>query len=450
MTPRSLRMQLLGATLLVVLLCSVITIAVAGLLTRRTADRAVLQDVSQQADLIAGRERVALLPLGHLDTLRTFLARQNERAVVAPLDRPSPYLPGDSATRLRVGQQVDGTLTADGRSWFFAARNVTGKGFVLLRPRVVGTAAWKPYLEGLLIASAVAGLIAAGVSFLLARRIARPLRRLAEATRRVAAGQSVDVPPEGATELASLAESFNEMAAQLEHARDAERAFLLSVSHELKTPLTAIRGYAEGLHEGVLPPGDAAATIVGESRRLERLVGDLLDLARMNKAEFSVRREPIDLAEIGPEAVRRYEGQARDFDVTLELVAPEEAPAIGDADRVLQIVSNLVENALRLAPSGGTVRIVAAPGELRVEDTGPGLKAEELERAFERFYLYSRYGRQRPVGTGLGLAIVKELAEGMGGSVAASSEPGALTVFTVRLPLPTPGREPADATLTPA
>jgi signal transduction histidine kinase len=189
----------------------------------------------------------------------------------------------------------------------------------------------------------------------------------------------------------------------------------------------------------VLPPEEAAATIVGESRRLERLVGDLLDLARMNKAEFSVRREPIDLSEIGREAVRRYEGPARDFDVTVELVAQAEAPAIGDADRVLQIVSNLVENALRLAPEGGRVRIVTGPGELRVEDTGPGLKAEELERAFERFYLYSRYGRERPVGTGLGLAIVKELAVGMGGSVEASSEPGQLTVFTVRLPLPAGG-----------
>jgi len=135
--------------------------------------------------------------------------------------------------------------------------------------------------------------------------------------------------------------------------------------------------------------------------------------------------------------------------VTLELIASADARAIGDADRVLQIVSNLVENALRLAPAGGSVRIVTAPpGELRVEDTGPGLKAEELERAFERFYLYSRYGRERPVGTGLGLAIVKELAEGMGGSVGASSEPGQLTVFTVRLPLAAAGGpEHTDATL---
>jgi two-component system sensor histidine kinase BaeS len=243
---------------------------------------------------------------------------------------------------------------------------------------------------------------------------------------------------EGPRELASLAESFNDVAVQLARAREAERAFLLSVSHELKTPLTAIRGYAEGLGEGALPSDEAAAVIVAESRRLERLLGDLLDLARMRKAEFSVRREPIDLVELAREAVRRYEAQARDFGVALAAAGATEAPALGDADRALQVVSNLVENALRLTPAGGSVRIVAAPGELRVEDTGPGLRAEELEHAFERFYLYSRYGRERRVGTGLGLAIVKELAEGMGGSVRATSTPGELTVFTLRLPLPAP------------
>ena len=169
----------------------------------------------------------------------------------------------------------------------------------------------------------------------------------------------------------------------------------------------------------MLPAGEAAATIAKESQRLERLVGDLLDLARMRKAEFSVRREPVDLAAVAAETVRRYETQARAFGVTLEAEADGEAPALADTDRTLQVVSNLVENALRLAPADGLVRIVAAPGEIRVEDSGPGLGPEELEHAFERFFLYSRYGRERAVGTGLGLAIVKELAEGMGGSVAA-------------------------------
>jgi signal transduction histidine kinase len=154
----------------------------------------------------------------------------------------------------------------------------------------------------------------------------------------------------------------------------------------------------------------------------------------MNKAEFSIRSELIDLGDAAREAHRRYDQQARAFDVRLEVDAGEVAPAQGDSDRVLQIVSNLVENALRLTPAGGVVRIVAAPRRLVVEDTGPGLRDDELPRAFERFFLHSRYGNERPVGTGLGLAIVKQLAEGMGGSVAVESEPGRLTRFVVALP----------------
>jgi two-component system sensor histidine kinase BaeS len=230
-----------------------------------------------------------------------------------------------------------------------------------------------------------------------------------------------------------LARAFNDLAHQLARAREAERSFLLSVSHELKTPLTAIRGYAEAVQDGALDPGDAAATISQEAARLERLVRDLLDLARMNRTDFSVHNSEIDLAEVADDAVRRYEQQAAAFGVTLEAVADGPAPAVADADRVLQVVSNLVENALRI---GGDVRVVAEPGVLRVEDNGPGLQPGERERAFERFYLHERYGRERPVGTGLGLAIVKELTEAMGGTVDVASEPGRLTTFTVRLQVP--------------
>ena len=177
-----------------------------------------------------------------------------------------------------------------------------------------------------------------------------------------------------------------------------------------------------------------AKTIESEATRLERLVGDLLDLARMNKSEFSVHREPFDLGTIARDAVQRYEAQARSFNVTLEAFVPGPAPATGDADRTLQIASNLVENALRLTPAGGVVRVLVEPGQLTVEDTGPGLAPEDIARAFERFYLHSRYGDERPVGTGLGLAIVKELVEGMGGSVEVESEAGHGTRFTVHLP----------------
>ena len=431
----TLRARLFAAIALVALLSLALALILGALLTRRAVERNTLRDVSAQFDLLVEREREALVPFARLRSLQEFLDRQDERVVQVPLDGSSSLLPPERAQQLRRGVQLDGTLEDDGTRYLYAARLVNGKGFILLRPASSTTSAWRPHIEGLVAAAAVTAGLAALIAFLLARAIARPVRRVAEATRGLASSTGTPslLPVEGPRELALLAESFNEVAVALAKAREAEQAFLLSVSHELKTPLTAIRGYAEGLGEGALPADEAAATIVSESRRLERLVGDLLDLARMRKAEFSVRREPIDLSAIAQEALRRYEAQAREFGVSLEAEGAA-APALGDSDRTLQIVSNLVENALRLTPAGGSVRIVTAPGSIRVEDTGPGLAPEELGQAFERFYLHSRYGRERPVGTGLGLAIVKELAEGMDGSVAAESVPGELTVFTVRLP----------------
>ena len=139
------------------------------------------------------------------------------------------------------------------------------------------------------------------------------------------------------------------------------------------------------------------------------------------------------------EAVRRYRGRAEQYGVSLQAVAPHPAPATGDPDRVLQVVSNLVENALRSTPPEGSVTVTARPGQISVLDTGPGLSPEDMPRAFVRFFLYRRYGEERTVGTGLGLAIVKELTEAMGGSVDVRSAPGEGAEFVVGLPASDPG-----------
>jgi two-component system sensor histidine kinase BaeS len=440
MAPRlgSLRTRLFVAIALIVVLSVGVTLAVGALLTRRAVERATLDDVAHQADLLAERERAALLPLAHIGSLTPFLAKQDERVVTPSLAGPSQYLDANRTEQVRAGRPVQGTVHVGGTSYFYAARRVGDHAFVLLRPKRVGASDWMPYLEGLLIAGLVGAVLAALASFWMARVISRPVRRVAEASRDLAAGGSPEpVPLEGATELALLASSFNDMAAQLARAREAERSFLLSVSHELKTPLTSIRGYAEALVDGAVPVEDAAETIGREAGRLERLVQDLLDLARMNRSEFAVHVGAIDLADAAREAVLRHEPRARALGLTLEAVAPDQAPALGDADRILQVASNLVENALRLTPAGGAVRVVAAPGSLAVEDTGPGLRPDELPRAFERFFLYSRYGKERPVGTGLGLAIVKQLTEAMGGAVEVESD-AELTRFIVRLRVPSP------------
>ena len=275
-------------------------------------------------------------------------------------------------------------------------------------------------------------------AWLLTRGVVRPVRRLAEASGRLAEGEAgVTVTPEGPRELRELAVSFNDMNAKLAKAQETEQAFLLSVSHELKTPLTSIRGYAEGIGDGTVKPDDGADVIGAESRRLERLVGDLLESGRMRKAAFTVRGEAVDLAAVAEDVVRRYEATARDAGLTLLVNTEAGGGAVADHDRVLQVVSNLVENAIRCTPAPGMVTITTQPGAVTVADTGRGLTSDDLPRAFERFYLYSRYGNDRPVGTGLGLAIVKELSEAMGGTVSVSSAVGVGTAFTVTLPAAT-------------
>ena len=332
-----------------------------------------------------------------------------------------------------VDASSDGTTTYDGKKYLYSYRTLPSRGALLLRSQSI-SAAWHPFLSDLLLAGLAGAGLAALLSLFLARQIVRPIRRVADATQSLAAeGRADPVSVDGPAELSALATAFNAMAEQLAASRDAERAFLLSVSHELKTPLTAIRGYAEGLAEGAFTADDASRTILVEARRLERLVYDLLDLARMNRREFSVGRQPVDLGEVAREAVARHDASARAFGVALAADA-RETWVDADPDRVLQAVSNLIENALRETPPGGAVTVRTANSSLTVSDTGPGLRPDDLERAFDRFYLYDKYGRERPVGSGLGLAIVKQLAVAMGGEVSVESAPGEGATFILALP----------------
>jgi len=441
-----LRKLLFLATVLIVIASIGIAFGVGAVLTRSAVENANLDGLARQAQLIKNQQEAGLCAFCRLKDVRAFLAEQHELIRVVDLDRNTPYLTDSQRLELASKPLVTGTVEVEGKRYLVAAGTIKGGrrpglGFVLLRPSSLKTAGWGPYLRALLIAGAIGAGLAALGSLIIARWISRPVRRVAEASRSLAEGLSPEpVPLEGSAELATLASTFNAMAEQLQRAREAERNFLLSVSHELKTPLAAIRGYAEGLEEGVFGAEEAAATIREEARRLERLVRDLLDLARMNRREFVVHREPVDLAEIAREVVRRYEADARAAAVELDADAAGPAPALADPDRALQIVSNLVENALRSTPAGGSVRVGASPGLLVVEDTGVGLSADDLPHAFERFYLHDRNpdGRSR-IGSGLGLAIVKELTERMDGTVSVESELGRGTTFRVRLPTGGPG-----------
>jgi two-component system, OmpR family, sensor kinase len=416
---KSLRGRLFAATLAALAITLALTLAIGAVLTRRQVDRSQAATLARIADDRAADRRQHVSYRRGNQQLGSVLVMVQERSAFAGLV-PDVDRSSDGETKYKSKEQL------------YSYRTIPQRGLLVLRPASVKSAAWRPFLADLLLAALAGAGIAAALSFLLARSIVRPLQRVADATRALAADERHEpLEPEGTTELASLAEAFNQMAEQLAASREAERAFLLSVSHELKTPLTAIRGYAEGLGEGAFDSGEAARVIATESGRLERLVRDLLDLARMNRAEFSVRSEAVDLAEIAREAARRHEPTARGLGVELRAVAGE-AWVTGDADRILQIASNLVENALRETPAGGSVTVEAAGSRLIVADTGPGIPGEDLPHAFERFYLYDKIGRDRLIGSGLGLAIVRQLATAMGGTVAVESSAGG-TTFTVAL-----------------
>ncbi len=391
-------------------------------LVRRSIEHAALNGLRRQVALLANEDlRPSPGPLGR------FLTTQDERLSVLPRRQARLLLPDSPA----------GRITVNGHDYLYATRWTDADVVVLLRTASSVRSDSRPFWFALAAAGALGCLLAAAVAAALARGIARPVVRVARASSRLAAGESPQpLPVSGSLELRALAESFNTMADQLRRAREAERSFLLSVSHELKTPLTAIRGYAEALEEGVLTPDRAVKVIRTEAERLERLIADLLHLARLDRQRFDIRPTTVDLAEIARESASRHAARARELGVQLELQRESAAPASADPDRLLQAVSNLVENALRCTPPGGTVTLATAAGRLAVTDTGPGIAAEEIPHAFERFFLYRRYNGHRQVGTGLGLAIVRELAQAMGGDVEVESPPGAGTAFTIRLPLP--------------
>jgi signal transduction histidine kinase len=431
----SLRAREFMAIALAVVASVAVTLVVAVVLVRRSVRDEALKSLARQAALIAAQERSRPTAGQRLTSLGAFFDTQQERLAIVSLPQASLLLPPDGTADLRAGRTAQGSVETGDRSYLYAAHRSGSRAIVLLRSTKLAASDWRPFTVAFAIAAVAGAALAALAAFVFAGAIARPITRVARATRGLATGERHGpVPVEGPTEVAALAVAFNEMEHELDRAKDAERSFLLSVSHELKTPIATIRGHAEGLLDRVIDPRKAATVVLQESRRLERLVHDLLDLARLNQRAFTVVPVPVELAELVAEACARHEDEARRVGVALVEEAADPVPATADPDRVVQVLSNLIENAVRSTPAGGTVTVAAGHGEVRVSDTGPGLDPEDLSRAFERFFLYSRYAANRTVGTGLGLAVVKELTEAMHGTVTVESVPGRGTTFRVALP----------------
>jgi signal transduction histidine kinase len=309
---------------------------------------------------------------------------------------------------------------------------------ILARPTTRLNQSWLPYAWRLLPAFFAGILVAGALGWYLSRRITKPVLALSDAADEVAAGRYDVAVPEvgGRDEIRHLSERFNEMAAELQNADAVERNFLMTVSHELRTPLTAIRGHVEALLEGVVEDEEARSysleVISLEAERLERLVGDVLDLAKLDTHRFSLLREEVDLERLVDRAYSAFGEEARRRGIDYRRSVTANPVLETDGDRVLQVISNLLANAFRWTPDGGHVglALTQVDGTVRiaVDDSGPGISAEERERIFRPFW--SRDGH----GTGLGLTIASELAAALGGEIELQSQAGNGSRFELILP----------------
>lgn len=299
------------------------------------------------------------------------------------------------------------------------------------------------FSEALTWAALAAGAAALAVSLYLSQRVVKPVRAMTAASQRIAAGDYEERVQElGADELGQLSNSFNLMAGQLEQVENMRRQLIGDVAHELRTPLTMIKGSMEGLMDGVLPASpETFQQIHQEAERLNRLVDDLQELSRVEAGAYEMDLHPVDLASLINTVVKRLGGQFENKGVKLTFNLPSDLPPIqADTDRIIQVLTNLVDNALRYTPEGGEVTLLASRSggqvQVTVKDTGVGIPPEHLPHVFTRFYRIDKSRSRQAGGSGIGLTITKHLVEAHGGRIWVESEgKGQGSAFTFTLPV---------------
>jgi two-component system sensor histidine kinase BaeS len=455
---RSLRFQLPAFFLLGVVLAGVVSAAIALRLFQSYAqNRARAQDYAELSNEAKGLTELYSRQAGRalLKADKVELATGGDRIFY----RGIPLFPGQGTAfeslprsaldirRVEAGQlhatRFEFTPPGGSRTLLAVARplRVGGHSFGVIavaKPQTVLSQHWLALIERLLIAFAGGLLVAGAFGWYLSRRITTPVLELSRAADEIAGGQyDVDVPEvPGGGEIDQLAGRFREMASRLAEAEQLERNFLMTVSHELRTPLTAIRGHVGALREGVVTDeesrAESLAVIAAEAARLERLVGDVLDLAKLGAHRFTVLREEVEMEMVVDRAYVSFSEEARRRGIDYRCQVDARPVIVSDGDRVLQIISNLLANAFRWTPDGGRVdlELSATDGTVyvAVDDSGPGIRPSERERIFRPFW--SRGGG----GTGLGLAIARELALALGGQLRLESSAERGSRFELVLP----------------
>jgi two-component system OmpR family sensor kinase len=364
---------------------------------------------------------------------------------------PMPLLP-----RLRISSVLK---DQNGQFWLYIIQHLNNGGWLLVavpRPAVpfltiLSDELMFPILGGAVVALIISLLVA----FWLARWIGGPLQRLVVASRQMPTTEAQPISLRGPHEVQELTRAFNEMNNRVQTSRKSQRDFVANVSHELKTPLTSVQGFSQAILDGTADTPEsrqqAARVIYNEAGSMHRMVLDLLDLARLDAGTFELQYAPVDLPALLNNIAEKFAPQAQTSGVSIQVDSAELPAVMGDGDRLAQVFSNLVDNALKHSPSGGTITLRArlsgsegSPGkgpevQVEVADTGAGIPPEALPHIFERFYQAdpSRPGGEKH-GTGLGLAIVKEIVGAHSGKISVRSVPNSGSLFVVTLPLVPP------------
>ncbi len=437
---------LIGLVLLLVFASLLFFLSQAPVLDRLSTAR-----LAHWASAIAERGSIQAIRQGRAEAQAARVDRLTQaRVIVLDLDgsvladsRQEEAAPLDLASLKAQGQLSDRL----GNRWNYVRQELAdGRVLVLASPR--SSLRLAALGDDLVRALARAGLVALAVSMILAgllgRWLSEPLRGMVPAARGLASGRyDLPIPVEGPQEVQDLARALNEMASQVRSSQKMQRDFVANVSHELKTPLTAIQGFAQALLDDTAsdPPArqHAAQVILEETHRLRRLVDDLLSLARMDAGQVVYERQPMDLVPVLRAVVDRAAMAASAKGVAIHTNLRPAPAVLGDGDWLAQVFTNLVENAVQHLPPQGQVTVVCG-GEagwavVQVEDNGPGIPAEDLGRIFERFYQVDKSRRgSAGQGAGLGLAISSDIIKAHGGSLTAESRLGYGSTFSVRLP----------------
>ena len=353
---------------------------------------------------------------------------------------------------LQMKGQID---DMDGKTWLYSSW-IMPKGdlLVLVLPRQGGLQLLRSpqlretlredFLPSFLRAGLVAFVLAVIFAAWMGNWIVKPLETIEEASRNLSNGEYQQIPLQGPDEVQALAGAYNEMIDQVQASQKSQRDFVANVSHELKTPLTSIQGFSQAMLDGTVDSGPALTKAAGiiktEADRMYRLVVDLLDLARFDAGTIVLDRKALDLSKLLTHVVNQLIPQAAEARVKLSLDVDPLPTCVGDEDRLAQVFTNLVDNAIKHTPVNGFVKLNARSeaGLVRVEiiDSGKGIPEEHLGRIFERFYKVDGSRKKEcKLGTGLGLAIAQQIVQSHEGAISVRSTLGEGSVFGVTIPV---------------